>query len=170
MRKRDSVAPGAAAGFTLIELIAVIVILGVVAGLGSSLLVEIVDAWALYKDQRELAESATMSMDRMVREIRRAVSISSADDSDLQFMVIGGDSISFDLSGTTLRRTLNGTANGLAANVDSLTFTYYDISDLPLPTPVATPSDIRRIAAALTLSSGGARLETSSQVSPRRLQ
>lgn len=158
------------AGFTLIEFIMVIVILGIMAGVGLPLMAEISQAWLLHKDTREIAESARIAIDRMMRDIRRAVSITSADTANLQFTDIDISVITFDISSTTLRRTEAAATNALADNVDSLSFTYYDDSDAQIATPVVTPSDIKRIEVDLTFSLGDTQFNIRSQVSPRRLQ
>lgn len=151
-------------GFTLIELVIVIVILGIIAVVGVALMLQVGDAWVLQSHRKEMSESARIAMDRMIRETREAASISTAAGGTLTFNNIGGNTITFDTSGTTLRRTVDGTTNELADNVDSLSFTYYyDNGGSAL-------TDITRIEIDLTFSSGNTEFNFKSQVSPRRLQ
>jgi hypothetical protein len=106
----------------------------------------------------------------MVREIRRAESITAADADSIQFVDIDSASITFDISSAILRRTQGATANLLSENVASLDFTYYDDSGSEIAVPVADPSAIRRIEMDLAFSLGDALFNIRSQVSPRRLQ
>lgn len=163
--------------FTLIELVMVIVILGVIAGFGVAMTLEVTEGWLLQFHRKEMSESARVAIDRMTREIRRindTTSLIAADDSNLQFIDLDDNNITYNLSSTTLRRTINGTTNDLADNLDldSLSFTYYDASGATIGAPQVSPdpTDVARIDISLTFSLGGSQLSVNSQVSPRRLQ
>lgn len=152
--------------FSLIEFVMVIVIIGILVAIGVPLLMEAADAWLLQSQRKEMSESAKIAIDRMVREIRRATSITTAQAATLQFTDIDSQNITFTRSGATLQRTLAGTTNNLADNATSLTFAYYDASG----NPTAVLADIRRIQINLSFSLGGTQISLQSQVSPRRLQ
>ncbi len=156
--------------FTLIEFIMVIVLLSIIAGIGLPLLAEISQAWVLDKQKDEIAQSARLAVDRMIREIRRAEIITVADADSLEFTDIDSTSITFDISSAALRRRQGALANLLAENVASLDFTYYDDSGSEIAVPVADPSLIRRIELNMSFSLGDALFNIRSQVSPRRLQ
>jgi prepilin-type N-terminal cleavage/methylation domain-containing protein len=161
-------------GFSLIEFIMVITVLAVITSLAISLLVAIADAWVLHRQRRQMTEAGQIAIDRMAREIRRVRdrnSFTTAAVSSLRFTDIDNTDITFDLSGTTLRRTLGGvTINPLADNVSALTFTYYDSAGATLSAPVATPSNIRRIQVDITFTYSGSNFYLRSQVAPRRIQ
>jgi prepilin-type N-terminal cleavage/methylation domain-containing protein len=161
-------------GFSLIEFIIVITVLAVITSLAISLLVAIADAWVLHRQRRQMTEAGQIAIDRMAREIRRVRdrnSFTTAAASSLRFTDIDSTDITFDLSGTTLRRTLGGvTINPLADNVSALTFTYYDSAGATLSAPVATPSNIRRIQVDITFTYSGSNFYLRSQVAPRRIQ
>jgi prepilin-type N-terminal cleavage/methylation domain-containing protein len=160
-------------GFTLIEFMMVVVILGVIIGIGAPLLVEVTEGWLLGSQRKELSFSAKLAMDVMTREIRRIrnrTSILTAAGSNLRFIDIDDHDITFDVSSQTLRRNLDGVVNGLADNLSSLSFTYYNSAGATLPVPVASPSDIRRIEITTAFSTGATQLSFKSGVSPRRLQ
>lgn len=162
-------------GFSLIEYIMVVVIMGVIIAIGGPLVFEAVDAGLLQSKRKEMSESAKIAMDRMVREIRRIhgrTSVTTANGSSFRFTDIDGRDITFDISGTTLRRAENSSVNTLADNVNSFSLIYYDANGAVIATPSVNPSqtNIRRIEINLTFSFGGTQLSFQSQVSPRRLQ
>ncbi|MFH1414389.1 MAG: prepilin-type N-terminal cleavage/methylation domain-containing protein [Candidatus Omnitrophota bacterium] len=159
--------------FSLIEMIMVMVILGIIAGIGAPLIAETGRGWLLHVQRKEMSESARIAIDRMTREIRRikdTTSVITASNTAFQFVNIDDENITFDSSGTTLRRTIDGTTNELADNLDSISFTYYDTSGSTITTPDVSPqeTDIRRIEISLTFSLGGTQLTVVSQVWPRR--
>ena len=115
-----------------------------------------------------------MALGKMVREIRRvknATAILTAAAGTFKFIDTNSRTITYDLSGGSLRRTLGVTPSILAVNVDSLVFAYYDYSGTPLTNPAVSPqaTDIVRIRIDLSLSAGGEYLNLRSYVSPRRL-
>lgn len=162
-------------GFSLIELIMAIMILGIIAGVGAPLIIEVSEAWIFQTQRKELSESARIAMDRMIREIRRILdraSVITANSTTFQFIDIDNRNITFGISGTVLTRSVNGIPYRLASNISSLSFTYYDSAGAVIATPTLNPAqtDIRRIAIDLTFSLGNQQLSFSSSVSPRRLQ
>ncbi len=162
-----------AKSFSLIEFIVVIVILGVIAGIGAPLMIETARGWLLNSQRKEMSESARIAIDRMIREIRQISStttITTANSSTFRFTDIDSNDITFDASGSTLRRTVGGTTNSLADNVDSLSFVYYDANGATITTPTVAPdeTDIRRVEITLTFSLADTQLSVMSQVWPRR--
>lgn len=162
-------------GFSLIEYMMVVVIMGVIIAIGAPLVFEATDAWLLQSKRKEMSESAKIAMDRMAREIRRIqsrTSVATANSSSFRFTDIDGRDITFDTSSATLRRTENSAVNTLADNVNSFSLIYYDANGATIATPSVSPNktNIRRIEINLTFSFGGTQLSFQSQVSPRRLQ
>ena len=178
MRSRRATGDGRRAtgkGFTLLEVIIVILILAVVAGTGVQLMINVTKASVLQYNRKEMSETARLALDRVIREIRRILNDTSvviATSGAFQFINIDSENITFNTSGTTLQRIVDGTTNALADNVSSLTFTYYDSAGATIATPVVSPlaTDIRRVEVDLTLSSGGTDYYSKAQVSPRRLR
>jgi prepilin-type N-terminal cleavage/methylation domain-containing protein len=160
-------------GFSIIEFIVVMAILGILSGICIPLVMQSVEAYLYHSKRAEELESAVIAVGRMTREIRRirdTSSVVTATSSSFGFIDSSSNTITFSLSGSTLMRTFGGTLNGLADNVTALTFTYYDASGTVLPSPTLNPTNIRRIQIDLTFTLSSSQLNFRSQVSPRRLQ
>ena len=103
-------------GFTLIEIIIVIIVLGVLSIFGFSFLSTAIHTYSMMEKQKSLFDEAAMAMERISRELRDAESISApANPGDtssiLTFTKSHGSpeestnyEITFQLSGTTLQR------------------------------------------------------------------
>lgn len=160
-------------GFTLIEIVMVIVLLSIIAGIGVPLLIAVNDGWLIAKRRNQLSEGARVSIDRMIREMRMVSNLTSvvaANSTRFQFVDISNNNITYDLNNSTIRRTISGTVDILVAEVSSLDFTYYNLNGSTISTPVVGPSDtdIRRIEIDFTLTNSS-NLSFFSQVSPRNL-
>jgi prepilin-type N-terminal cleavage/methylation domain-containing protein len=159
--------------FSLMELVVVMVILGILCGVGAHFLIESGDALILQTKRKEIVESGRIAMDRMTREIRQikdASSVLAAGSSNFQFIDSSNNTITFDRSGSVLRRTKGISTFSLANNASALTFTYYDANGIVLVSPILNPTNIRRIQIDLTFSLSGQQLNFRGQVSLRRLQ
>lgn len=145
-------------GFTLIEIIIVIVVLGVLSIFGFSFISTAVHTYSMMEKQKGLFDQATMVMERISRELRDAESITTATGSTLEFTKSHGTdedsdtSISFELSGTTLQRLGTDTVN-LADNVTAFTVT----------------NSSNEITISLTLESGEANITLQSYIYPKNL-
>lgn len=130
-------------GFTLIELIIVIVITAIIASTGIPVLISLARSMQYTIQRKDLSESADVCLRRMDREIRRLRDITSvltANSTIYSFIDIDNNTITYSLSGTTLQRTFNGTPNILADNVTGLTFTYYDDFNNVITSPIVSPN------------------------------
>lgn len=113
-------------GFTLVELILAVALMGILAALLGPPLTAAVRAYAVITTRSAALSDARTAMDRMEKEIR--LISSSADILDVssstrfQFSYPSGTIITYDQSGTDLRR--NGAA--MVGNVTALSFKYYD--------------------------------------------
>ncbi len=115
-------------GFTLIEMVISIIILGVMAGLGATMLGAGFKSYFVGEQALRLAPLARNSMERIVRELRPACaapSISGTGNIQIDFGVIDSDSGSCDepaarsirLSGSTLQLRVDGTWHTLVSGV-----------------------------------------------------
>jgi len=144
-------------GFTLIEFIIVIAILGVIAGLAVPFVIGAIDSWMLSKAERSNIFDARFALNRMVREIRQIKddsSISTFTSTRFVFTDINNNTIEFAQSGDTLLRISGGDSNELADDLrDSggLTFTYLDTDG----NTTATAADVRMVRIQVIIESGG---------------
>lgn len=162
-------------GFSIIEFIVVIIILGILSGVGINFMLEVGRARLFQWQRKEISESAKIAIDRMSREIRRInskTSVYTATSSAFRFIDIDSSDVTYDLSGSSLRRNQGGTINVLADNVSALTFTYYNSSGAAIVIPVVNPgqTDIRMIQIDINFTYNDQQFKIRSQVTPRRLQ
>ena len=125
-------------GFTLIEIIVVIVVLAIVSAITIKFLTDSLRIYTMTVNQKTLLDEGKMALERMCRDIRDARSIIGSTASSIAFTrthaTTGGDgageNIRFDLSSTTLRKAKNTDASGnggtpytMADNVTAFTVT-----------------------------------------------
>jgi len=113
-------------GFSLIELIVVILVLVIVAGAAVTFLQQGTTAYLRGKPTAMVAEKTNLAVDNLMREIESAESVTTIGTTGLTFVNQDGEVIVIDLSGTTLRRNVNaGGVQTLCTNVTALTFAYF---------------------------------------------
>jgi len=145
----------------------IVIVASVVAGL-SFYIKNIVDLYNFITFRNEVASSSRMALSRMIREIRQSASptegniITTAAENSFTFTDITGATISYSLSGSNLMRN----TDVLSANVNSLTFTYYDLNSLVLaavPLSVTDCQLVVRVAVEITTSYAGQSLTVKAQ-------
>ncbi len=128
------------AGVTLVELIFVIILVGILAVVGSMLLLQAMNASIAQDVRADFTSQGRLAIERMAREIRLIRSATGADitkaTTDLDFCDINEARVEFRLLGTDLQRR-DGTPcvapvvwnnwTTLASNIEAATFafTYY---------------------------------------------
>ena len=158
-------------GFTLIEIIMAIVVVGALAGGVMVFVTQGVDIWNFVTFRNDESAQARLALDRMVKEIRQVydkASVTTASADDFNFVSYYNNTtynVEFVKSGSNLMRN----SDVLCDNVSSLQFQYYDINNNLLSTPLVLPdeTDIRRIKITLTVTSGDQSITLKSQVYPR---
>ena len=163
---------GKTRGFTLIELVIVITIIGIIAGIAGFILSGSVDAWIFKINRNDMLWDGRLAIDRMTREIRAVKdrsSIITASSSQLRFIDTNDIDITYTLSSADLNRIESGTSNLLAGNVSGLTLTYYNASGGTIALPTVSPSetDIKRVKINITLTKNGENVYLQSQSVPR---
>jgi len=143
-------------GFSLIELVMVIVLMGIIASIASKILAEGLNNLLTARKVNDANWQGQLAMERMIRDFRDVrssgdISISSA--SEFAFTDINGNSIDYKLSGTSLMQGSSILADGIS----SLVFTYYNASG----TSGASGSAIHYVKAAITVTQGGANYTVS---------
>jgi len=159
-------------GFTLIELIIVISIVGVISGILGFVLLASVDAWTLKINRADMLWDGRLGMERMVRDIRQIRDLRgviTAGPSELRFIDANGDDITYRVNDAMLQRREDDHTNILAGWVSGLNFTYYDVNGNEIDLPMVNPdeTDIRRIRINLNLTKNGKTLYLQSEVVPR---
>ncbi|MBW2570525.1 MAG: prepilin-type N-terminal cleavage/methylation domain-containing protein [Deltaproteobacteria bacterium] len=155
-------------GFTLIEIIIVVIVLGVLSIFGFRFLSTAIHTYSMMQKQKTLYDEAAMAMERISRELRDASTITTATGSTLEFTKSHGSpeetstyDITFQLSGATLQRVGSSTVS-LAENVKASGFTVTRVT--PTPPPVR-----EEITITLTLESGEANITLRSYICPKNL-
>lgn len=160
------------AGFSLIELIAVMVLVGIIAagaGLGIS---NIISGFMVSRDSAAIAGKAQLALLRLSREFRVINSVTAANSTSITFVAThdGGVNKTYTVtkSGDTI--TLNdGTNNdSLVDNVSSLAYAYYDTFDGTAETTWATSRRLIQITIGMT-GPNNTVLSFVTRVSPRNL-
>mgnify|MGYP000851080253 CR=1 FL=1 len=143
--------------YTLVEMVLVIVIIGIVAGIAVPLMLEVGDAWSLsskaYDRAALQAVVITGRMSKEIRQLRDARSLVTATNSQLTFFNTNNTNITYSSSGSLLMRN----NDVLAENVASFSFTYYNDTNATIATPVVglgNVTDIRRVEVKYSLSAG----------------
>ncbi|MHB1140547.1 MAG: prepilin-type N-terminal cleavage/methylation domain-containing protein [Sulfuricaulis sp.] len=129
------------AGFTLVEMVLVIMLAGIIFSLGSVMLGKVFSSYAFKRDTTDADWQAKVALERATRELRAARSATAADldvasGTQLRFVDTDGNGVCFyrDAAANRIMRSADGptTACGttspqpLADNITSLTFSYWD--------------------------------------------
>jgi prepilin-type N-terminal cleavage/methylation domain-containing protein len=115
-------------GFTLIEIVVTIVITGIIAYIFLNFFSLGTDSYTLIETRNDVLQDERVVLNRMIREIRQAATITITSATDISFPYDdNNDGINetyrYYLSGGNLRRTINGASDTLILdNVSSLTF------------------------------------------------
>lgn len=111
-------------GFTLIELIAVLVILGIISVLGSMGLVEITRGFIFSKKNAAAAGQSQVAVARFVKEFSAIQSIASATDKSITYTRTPGETHTVSWTAENQPVTLDGDI--LIENVQSFSLAYYN--------------------------------------------
>jgi len=149
------------AGFTLPELLIVIVVVSIVAVVFSAMFIEAVKTYQFMDAEKDMLSDARYAEERVTRELKRvkdATSLTAAAPTTLTFVDRDNATVSFSwsgVSGADLLYTKNGASQTLARGVDSLAFQYWK-QDGTAAQPVVAPSatDIWRVTIYLRLIKG----------------
>jgi len=143
-----------ARGFTLIEVIITLVIAGVLATIGATLLSSGFRSYFLGRELAQDAAQGTLALERMTRDlraVRSAADLTTIGASTISFVDVDGNTITYALSAGSVTRSQNGgTAQPVAANVSSLAFTYLQNDG---QTTAASSATVWYIVVAVTVTS-----------------
>jgi prepilin-type N-terminal cleavage/methylation domain-containing protein len=143
-----------ARGFTLIEVIITLVIAGVLATIGATLMSSGFRSYFLGRELAQDAAQGTLALERMTRDlraVRSAADLTTIGASTISFVDVDGNTITYALSAGSVTRSQNGgTAQPVAANVSSLAFTYLQNDG---QTTAASSATVWYIVVAVTVTS-----------------
>lgn len=153
-------------GITLLELVLVVIITAILAGLISNMMFYEVNTYTQITSRTEVLQNSQRVVQLIAREIRQIMSPDS-------IFHASADSFSFDVLNDILF-SFNFTNNQILRNdiplvksVDAFQFSYFDNLGAQLGNPVANPADIRNITLSLTTSINGQPFTMTSKVTPR---
>lgn len=121
--------------------------MGVLAVGGGVILSEGLKSYQLASSRKAALQSARLSMERMVRDIRlipSAASIDSFSSTAFQFDISGENNISYSRNGNNLERS----GGVLASSCTGLIFTYLDSNG----NPTSTQANIRQVQIEMTMT------------------
>jgi len=152
-------------GFTLVELLIVIVITGILAALGSKMLASGFTAYVTARDLGKSDWQGMIAIERLSRELRTIRSATSSDltispTSQITFVDNEANNISYTLSGTTLMRNSEPLADGIS----NLSFSYIASDG---KTTAASADQVAYISANVTVLRSGAGQLLRTSIHPR---
>lgn len=163
-------------GYTLIELVTVIVILGVFFGLAASSLIPIFSKGFIFSNDREdlrfSARQIQTLLSRDIRNLKDYRSLLSADSNNLEFINVDNQQVSFALTNQILNKTIDGISYEVSDKVVSLRFSYLDNDLAELIAPILGPTlttNVRVVAATIVLAQNNQQLTVDFKVRPRNL-
>ena len=147
-------------GFTLMEVLVMIVVMSILFGIGAKMISTTMHSWNMITQRKQMLFEGRMGMNRMVREIRLAdpSKITTFNPSDFNFTDIHNETIRFRLDGTTLKRNTDDLVEDLQSG-SGLQLTYLD----PNGDSAASAAQIRRIRIRLNLQKAGQTLAYESE-------
>lgn len=154
-------------GFTLIELVITIVLIGIVAGMGTNFFGLGLNAFLGQEARADLNNQGRLAVERMAREIRMIKSRTAGDlpgccsATTLSFVDMNGATVTFAKSGNTITR--NGTILAAGDSV-TLNFAYYAQNGT---TPATTATAVWSIQVSLTVTKSGESQAYQVRVHPR---
>lgn len=152
-------------GFTLVELLLSIAILGILAAVVGPVLGTGIRSYALTVNRKVALNSARLAVERITTETRLIATQNDIDtftSSVFQFDLSTESNINYSLSGGSLQRS----GVTLANNATALTFTYLDANGIS----TATKANIQRIQIELSINAGTGygSITVRNQVFPRK--
>ena len=144
-------------GHTLIEVTMCIALMGIIASIFISTIVEGSRTYAFIESQNEASFTAKFALKRILLETRNARIISSADSTSIAFTNTFSENIQFVLNSSTLNMSDDNGVNfyPLAENLNSFELNYYDNLNNLLTRPVANPDDIHSISISVEAEKNG---------------
>lgn len=153
-------------GFTLIEIVITIALVGILAGIAALILVQGITSYSVEEARVDVHYQARLAMERMAREIRQIRStadITAMTNTSLRFTDVNGASVGFTWTGPTTLSRWNGVGtNVLAPNITAFNFNYYQQNGA-----AAAAATLWIVEITLTSQQGPESVQMSTRVHPR---
>lgn len=161
-------------GFTMIELLMVIVILGIITAGSSELLVQGFRAFSVEKSYNNVSWQGRITIEKMnrdLRAIRSPTDISTATSSQISFTNVDGNVVTYCVSGTQMVRgnQLSCAGQALADGVSGLIFTYYNSDGVAFVPTMANYNLIRYVRINFSITNFGKTSKFTTLVYPWNL-
>jgi len=156
-------------GFTLIEIVITIVLVGILAGLAAVIITQGVQAFGEQQARSDVHYQARLAVERIAREARMVrscadITLPANPSASLSFTDINGAAVAFSVAGGTLSRG----ADVLAGNLTSATpFRFLKKNGTDTTTSCVSPDDIWFIEISVTSTQGAETLQLRTRVHPR---
>lgn len=156
---------GSESGFTLIEMVITLILVGIIAAITGIMMQQGVMAYLAQTNEANVANQGRLGIERMAREIRTIRSRTGADvpamnPGNLSFIDMGGNAIAYASGGGNITR--NGTVLATATTA-TLGFLYFQQNGAG----AASAAQLWVIQVDLTLTSGGQTQAFRIRVHPR---
>ena len=155
-------------GFTFIELVLTIVIIGIIAGVAAQVLIRGIDAYSLITNRKDALQHARVGMDRMVLELMliRSTDLTYISNTRINFFDAQGYSTNFRQATVSSYPELYRGDDFLSGRIAAFDFDFYQSNG----SSTSSASSVRRINIELTVqglgSAGTVPLRT--EVFPRK--
>ena len=165
LKKNESMKLNNQKGFTLIEMVIVIVLISIIAGVAAMIILEGAKSYQKEVSYSDIHNQGRLAIERMAREIRMIRSATAADistmtASNIVFNDVNGTNIQFSFAGNTISRS----GNTLANNVQSMAFSYYQQDGT---TVAGSAAEVWYVQISLTMVNAGETLPLRLRVHPR---
>ncbi|MCD6116314.1 prepilin-type N-terminal cleavage/methylation domain-containing protein [bacterium] len=159
-------------GFSLMELVVVIVVIGIISATLLPFLKANINAYLSVRSGKDLIQSTRIGIERMIAEIRTVQSSNDIDfglADDIQFDTPSYSNIEYQLNSGAIKRSegLFGTMSKVIVGVKNFNITYYDEAGSVISPFYWPRNDIRRVKIDITVGDDSHSYELSTQISPR---
>ncbi|MBI2092689.1 MAG: prepilin-type N-terminal cleavage/methylation domain-containing protein [Deltaproteobacteria bacterium] len=140
-------------GFTLIELILTIIIVGIIALVSAQVLMRGIETYSLVTNRKDATQHARVGMDRMIQELMllKSLDLTYASDARIDFFDATGALTNFRRASVYSTIDLFRRDDFLAGRISLLDFDFYRSNDAATTVPLA----VRRINIELTTQTIG---------------